>query len=111
MEGNLKILPIDKQLFNQSLIHCHGIICGAGFETPAEALQLRKKLMVVPIRKQYEQQCNAAALAEMGIPTLEMIGPDFKEVFERWLSQPQELQVDYSRTVEECMEYLDLLIR
>jgi uncharacterized protein (TIGR00661 family) len=111
MEGNLKILPIDKQLFNQSLIHCHGIICGAGFETPAEALQLRKKLMVIPIRKQYEQQCNAAALAEMGITSLEMIGPDFKEVFEKWLSQPQELQVDYSRTVEECMKHLDLLIR
>lgn len=110
-EGNLSIIPINKQLFNQSLIHCHGIICGAGFETPAEALQLRKKLMVIPIRKQYEQQCNAAALAEMGITSLDMIGPDFKEVFEKWLSQPQELRVDYSRTVEECMEYLDLLIR
>ncbi len=109
-EGNLSIIPINKQLFNQSLIHCHGIICGAGFETPAEALQLRKKLMVIPIRKQYEQQCNAAALAEMGITSLDMIGPDFKEVFEKWLPQPQELRVDYSRTVEECMKQLELLM-
>jgi len=43
-----------------------GVFCGAGFETPAEAMFLKKKLMVIPMKGQYEQQCNAAALEEIG---------------------------------------------
>ena len=65
---------MNKTLFNQSLIHCTGIITGGGFETPAEALHLGKKLMAIPIRGQYEQQCNAAALKEMGVSCQNNIG-------------------------------------
>ena len=58
--GNITFMPVDKVLFNEALINA-GIITGGGFETPAEALKLEKKLMVIPISGQYEQQCNAAA--------------------------------------------------
>jgi uncharacterized protein (TIGR00661 family) len=49
----------------------HGIITGGGFETPAEALYLNKKLMVIPLRNHYEQYCNSAALAQLGIKVLQ----------------------------------------
>lgn len=41
--GHLTFIPVSKEAFDMSLIHCSAIICGAGFETPAEALHLRKK--------------------------------------------------------------------
>src|SRR5690606_40225251 len=56
--------------FISSMAGASGILCGAGFETPAEALFLNKKLMVVPMKGQFEQQCNAAALKTMGVPVI-----------------------------------------
>jgi predicted glycosyltransferase len=52
------------------MIHSQGIITGGGFETPAEALFLGKKIMSIPIKGQYEQQCNAAALKTLGAKVL-----------------------------------------
>ena len=70
-DENIIYFPINDSLFNESLISCHGLITGGGFETPAEALFLGKKLMAIPIRDHYEQKCNAAALNNMGIMTLD----------------------------------------
>ncbi len=39
---NIHFFPVDKIRFNKSLINCTGIVTGAGFETPAEALHLEK---------------------------------------------------------------------
>ena len=47
-----------------------GVLCGAGFETPAEALYLGKKLMVIPMKSQLEQFYNAASLKQLGVPVL-----------------------------------------
>lgn len=65
--GNILFKPIDYKEFTTSMIECHGIITGGGFETPSEALYLGKKLMVIPIQSHYEQSCNATALENMGI--------------------------------------------
>lgn len=86
-DRNIVFRPISNQHFTQSLIHCHGVLTGGGFETPAEALYLRKKLMVVPIRGQYEQQCNGAALAQMGMPIVHQLDAGFIPVFRNWLEQ------------------------
>ncbi|MGK2862447.1 MAG: glycosyltransferase family protein [Chitinophagaceae bacterium] len=56
--GNRTFLPDNKSFFNQSYNHCSGIITGSGFETPAEALHPRKKIITIPIRGQDEQQYN-----------------------------------------------------
>ena len=65
-EQNITWLPIDNENFAKSLIHCHGIITGAGFETPAESLFLGKKMILIPIKGQYEQLCNAESLRKYG---------------------------------------------
>ncbi len=104
--GNITFIPVDKCLFNKSLIHCHAIITGGGFETPSEAIHLGKKLMAIPIKGQYEQACNAAALSDMGIMTLTHINGNFKSIFERWINDYAPVRMDYSRSIEIAMERL-----
>ncbi len=105
-QGNIYFLPVNKALFNQSFIHCSGIITGGGFETPAEALHLGKKIITIPIRSQYEQQCNAAALKQLGILRLKSIDADFKDRLYNWMNETRTLKMDYSQTIPQCMDYL-----
>lgn len=105
-EGNLRFLPVEKRSFNESLIQCNGIITGGGFETPAEALHLGKKMICIPIRGQYEQLCNVAALQTMGICCLKNIDESFAGVFNNWVNDKKMVQVDYSQTVPRVLEYL-----
>jgi uncharacterized protein (TIGR00661 family) len=104
--ANITFLPVNKILFNKSLINCTGIITGGGFETPAEALHLGKKIMSVPIRGQYEQQCNAAALKEMGAFCVDTLETGFKAIFEQWMNSPCLPAIDYSKSLQQSVEYL-----
>lgn len=104
--GNIRFIPVDKRLFNRSLISCAGIITGGGFETPSEAIHLGKKIIAIPIRGQYEQCCNAAALNEMGIMTLNNINGNFKQDFEKWVNDYKPLKIDYSKSIEMSMARL-----
>lgn len=105
-DGNILFIPVNKTAFNKSLINCSAILTGAGFETPAEALYLGKKLMVIPIRGQYEQFCNAAALSRMGVPVLDALDASFATVFRPWMAQKKRphLHLDYS--TEAIVSYL-----
>ena len=85
---DIRIRPIEKDAFTQSLLHCSGVLCNAGFETPAEALFLGKKLCVVPMKQQYEQQCNAALLQQMGVSTLRDLHEKHRGQIESWLQSP-----------------------
>jgi uncharacterized protein (TIGR00661 family) len=106
--GHITFVPIGTNAFNEALINCHGIITGAGFETPAEALYLGKKLMVLPIRGQYEQLCNAAALQRFNVPVVEKITSQFDTTIDHWLQhttqQPLQLTHHTYDTVQYVME-------
>ena len=104
--GNICFLPVDKNLFSASLIDCTGIITGGGFETPAEALHLGKKLMCIPISGHYEQQCNAAALERMGVTCLKKIGHGFENDFENWMNLSLTIPVDYEDSIPQSLSYL-----
>jgi uncharacterized protein (TIGR00661 family) len=104
--ANITFLPVSKKIFNKSFIHCSGIITGGGFETPAEAIHMGKKIITIPIRSQYEQQCNAAALQQLGILKLTAIGADFKDQLHNWMNTGRALKMDYSQTVPQCLDYL-----
>lgn len=94
-EGNVSFQPVNNDAFLQRLAGATGVLCGAGFETPAEALYLGKKLMVVPMKGQYEQQCNAAALKKMGIPVIKNLKEKRWPVIEKWLSESAIALADY----------------
>ena len=104
--GNVSIHPIHNEKFIQSMATCTGILCGAGFETPAEALFLKKKLMVIPMTNQYEQHLNAAALAEMGVPVMRNIHPKHKEVVNNWLLDDRIVDVDYPDQTQEIIDQI-----
>jgi uncharacterized protein (TIGR00661 family) len=107
-EGNIFIRPIENDLFIESLISCTGILCGAGFETPAEALYLKKKLLVIPMKGQYEQQCNAASLATLGVPVLKSLKDKHLDKIKSWTRNPQSIPVLYPDITEKI---IDMVIR
>lgn len=65
-EGHLKYRPTSKQ-FREDIENCAGIICGAGFELPSEAIHMGKKLLVKPMQGQPEQHSNAHAIEELDL--------------------------------------------
>jgi uncharacterized protein (TIGR00661 family) len=103
---NVKVFPVNSEMFNQSLINCHGIITGAGFETPAEALYLGKKLMVIPLKGQYEQKCNAAALEEFNVMVIDTVDDNFPIRFEKWITEDNQHELSLKNTTEEIIEIL-----
>jgi uncharacterized protein (TIGR00661 family) len=105
--GNITYYPINNDLFNESLINCNGIITGGGFETPAEALYLGKRLMSIPIRSQYEQQCNAAALSKMGITVLaDADTTHFASDIKAWLTEDKPLVQQAANNIRQTLEFL-----
>lgn len=83
--GNVTIQPLSYEEFLRSLESCHAVFCGAGFETCAESLYLGKKLLVTPVKNQYEQQCNAAALERMGVLSLYEISDQSIPFLKKWI--------------------------
>lgn len=66
-DQNVTFCPLDLNKFQDHLVKCSGIITASGFTTTSEALVLNKKLWSIPLKGQYEQNCNSKALLEMGI--------------------------------------------
>ena len=99
-EKNFHIRPINNDQFIESFINCTGILCGAGFETPAEALFLKKKLLVIPMKGQYEQQCNAAALKTMHVPVIKSLKKKHLDKIQAWISEKQLITVNYPNTTQ-----------
>jgi uncharacterized protein (TIGR00661 family) len=94
-EKNISIMPISNDAFIESMIGSTGVLCGGGFETPAEALFLKKKLLVIPMKGQYEQQCNAAALKTMGVPVIKSLKQKHITAIALWTKGKQQLIVNY----------------
>ncbi len=105
-KNNVFISPINNNDFIKSMATSTGILCGAGFETPAEALFLGKKLMVIPMKLQYEQQCNAAALKQMGIPVLKNLNKKNLPKIEKWLNDHTRICVNYPNNTEKIINKL-----
>lgn len=94
---NVEVFPIDETQYLKYFEGCEGILCNAGFETPAEALFMDKKLFVIPIHNQYEQECNACALDKMGISNSKVL--NLQEIME-WVASDHHLVVDYPDDIE-----------
>ena len=97
---NIEICPINNDDFIASMASCKGVLCGAGFETPAEALFFQKKLLVIPMKGQYEQQCNAAALQQMGVPAIKYLKKKHIEAIVDWIENDATVHVDYPDETE-----------
>lgn len=101
---NVSINPINSDTFVQSMAESSGVLCGAGFETPAEALYLGKKLLVIPMKNQYEQHLNAASLEEIGVPVIKSLKKKSELDIESWLNAKSKVNVDYQDCTAEIVE-------
>jgi uncharacterized protein (TIGR00661 family) len=84
---NVKIEPLSAENFILSMASSNGVLCGAGFETPAEALFLMKKLMVIPMKGQYEQHCNAEGLKYLGVHVINKLGTKNIKNIQEWVNK------------------------
>jgi uncharacterized protein (TIGR00661 family) len=94
-QGNILVRPISGEAFLRSMATSSGVLCAAGFGTTSEALFLRKKLCVIPMKGQFEQRCNAVALANMGIPVLPSLKFKHLPKLECWLEDGSRIRVNY----------------
>lgn len=104
-DGNITFIPVSNSAFNESMIHCHGVITGAGFETPAEVLYMGKKLLCLPIRGQYEQLCNAAALERFNVPIINAIDDNFSNSVQQWLKGPNPKRLELTHSTYDIVEH------
>lgn len=101
---NMNIWPIDAEKFIRSMASASGVLCGAGFETPAEALYMGKKLLVIPMKNQYEQHLNAAALAQMGVPVIKSLKAKHRDLIRDWLADGKKIKVDYPDNLQAIVD-------
>lgn len=105
-EGNVTVYPVSYERFVESFAGGEGILTNAGFETPSEALFLGKKLLAVPMKGQYEQECNAVALERMGFEVLYKVDGDFDGALERWVELPRATPEPYRDVVPDISEII-----
>jgi uncharacterized protein (TIGR00661 family) len=102
--GNVVFHPIDQKHFIQALSSGTGFLCGAGFEGPAEALFLGKKVAVVPMTGQYEQHLNAAAISEFGVPVIPKLNTGAIQQLKDWISEPSPPRFDFPDETKDILK-------
>ena len=93
--GNIVFKPVDQENFVHSLASSNGFFCGAGFEGPAEALWLGKKVAVIPMKGQYEQHLNAVAIHEFGVPVFNELNHEIIPELTKWVEDSNTIEVDF----------------
>lgn len=111
-QGNAVIHPVSHEEFLASVEGCRGVVTSGGFETCAESMFLNKKLIVMPIRNQYEQLCNVAALKEIGIPVLSEWDEEAQQILGDWLRDDHVVDLpeyaDSQKVVDHVIEEANL---
>ena len=104
--GNVRVSPVGNRPFLESLRNSRGVITSAGFETCAEAMYLKKRLFVIPIRNQYEQLCNAASLKEMGITVAYTADKECIPKLRNWLHSAETVSLPEAADIPDLRETL-----
>jgi uncharacterized protein (TIGR00661 family) len=103
---NISLQPVNNEKFIKSIATSSGVLCGAGFETPAEALYMKKKLLVIPMKRQYEQHLNGMALKAMGVPVIKSLSTKNNDILLDWLGSDEVLNVDYPDCTEDILKFI-----
>ena len=107
-KGNFTIFPLKNEPFIESLATSKGVITNAGFGTTSEALFLKKKLLVIPMKNQFEQHCNAAVLKSMGVSVIKNLKKKNIDLITEWIDHANPIKVDYQDKTEQL---LDMIIK
>lgn len=103
---NITVMPINSKKFLKSIASAKGVFCNAGFGTASEALFLKKKLLVVPMKKQLEQFYNAEMLQSMGVPVIKKFNSDSIPLLKAWILDDTIVSVDYPDHTEKIIDLI-----
>lgn len=101
---NVTFFPVGQDDFNRSLLSCSGVISNAGFEIPSEAFFLGKPMLLIPVRGQYEQACNAAAAEKLGAAVIYKPGEKLRSQIEEWLLIRKPIRLEFPCHYEEFLD-------
>jgi uncharacterized protein (TIGR00661 family) len=104
IKRNVSVFPLERSHFLKHLANCNGVITAAGFSTTADALYLKKKLLVIPQKNQFEQKCNAFALKKMGVPIIKKLKKKYIPEILSWMDSSELVKVDYPDNSEEIVK-------
>jgi UDP:flavonoid glycosyltransferase YjiC (YdhE family) len=93
VEGNLRYRPFSEAGFIDDLRTAAGVVASAGFTLMGEAVYLRRPMLAVPIKGQFEQELNARYLEKLGY------GQGASELTSEGLGQFIERIPDFERTL------------
>ena len=100
VDGKIELKKPNKEEFAKDLLRCKGVITAAGFSTTSEALVLKKKIWSIPIKGQYEQECNALALKGMGIFTEDLS----TESIAKWIECYEKIDYEWKNPIDEIVK-------
>ena len=103
IDENVWLRPINNEQYLESLANCTGLLCAAGFGATTEVLFLGKKLCVIPMKSQFEQQCNALALKQMGITVVKSLKKKWHQNIQDWLDEESPIRVNYPDNAEQIV--------
>jgi uncharacterized protein (TIGR00661 family) len=103
---NIEVKPVTNEAFTASLAAGNGLLTAGGFESPAEAIYLRKKVLSVPMHNQYEQLCNAEAMKGLGITVVKKVDDAFASHLSGWLNFAMPPAIHYADHTERIVEQL-----
>ena len=91
----VNVEPLSEDIFLKKFASCYGIVCAVGFATTSEAIFLGKRMIVVPVEGQIEQQFNAAALKQEGVTVIDKFSDKNINIISNWISSPRVLEIKY----------------
>ena len=103
---NITIMPINSERFLKSIASAKGVFCNAGFGVASEALFLKKKLLVVPMKKQLEQSYNAEMLRSMGVRVIKKFNSESIPLIKEWILDDAIVKVDYPDITEKIVNLI-----
>jgi hypothetical protein len=59
---------------------------------------------VIPMKNQYEQHCNAAALKELGVPVIKSLKAKHLPALKEWVESKDIVIIDYPDSTEEIIQ-------
>lgn len=104
--NNTTVNPVGVEAYLESFRTCTGLICGAGFEAPSEAIHCGKKLLISPIKGQYEQAANAVGAERLGVAVFYALNEEGAEIWRNFLTSSEPNKMEFPDYAEELVQRL-----
>jgi len=102
---NVTLKPFSENGFKNDLIESKHLITNAGFQLPAEALFVGKKILCKPLDGQPEQEHNAKILNDLGYATISKT-IDINSI-NNWLHSSKKIKIDFPNPLELIMDIIE----